>query len=104
MTTEIAADMIGQTVIVRTYSAGVWCGTLAAKSGDEVILSVARRMWRWRASQGISLSGVAAHGLSRDGSRIEIAVDRVWLQAIEIIPVFGDVAASIMEAPDAQAG
>ena len=30
--------MIGAKVIVRTYSAGVWFGELAQKSGNEVIL------------------------------------------------------------------
>ena len=38
---------IGQEVIIRTYSAGVWFGRLKEKAGDEVILTEARRMWRW---------------------------------------------------------
>lgn len=103
MTHDIAADMIDRTVIVRTGTAGVWCGTLAAKSRDEVVLSGARRMWRWKAARSLSLSGVAVHGVNREGSIIPPAVDRVWLLAIEIIPVAGAAAASIMEAPDAEA-
>ena len=39
--------VIGQEVIIRTYSAGVWFGRLKEKSGNEVILTEARRMWRW---------------------------------------------------------
>ena len=35
---------IGQEVIIRTYSAGVWFGRLTETSGKEVILTEARRM------------------------------------------------------------
>ena len=41
---------IGEKVIVRTYSAGVWFGTLDQKAGCEVILKNARRMWKWWAN------------------------------------------------------
>ena len=86
---------IGQEVIVRTYSAGVWFGRLKQKSGDEVILTEARRMWRWWAKESISLSGVALHGINQEKSRIAGAIDSVWLQAIEIIPISGAAAESI---------
>ena len=39
-------SFIGQEVLIRTYAAGVWFGRLKEKSGDEVILTEARRMWR----------------------------------------------------------
>ena len=48
--------MIGKKVIIRTYSAGVWFGTLEQKDRNEVILRNARRMWQWWAKEGISLS------------------------------------------------
>lgn len=38
---------IGKEVIIRTYSAGVWFGVLSQKAGNEVILSKARRMYKW---------------------------------------------------------
>ena len=93
---------IGQEVIVRTYSAGVWFGLLKQKAGNEVILKDARRMWRWWAKESISLSGVALHGIKPDKSRIAGAVDSVWLQAIEIIPVSGKAAESIRTAEEVQ--
>jgi hypothetical protein len=37
--------MIGHKVIIRTYTAGVWYAELSQKSGDEVILKDAYRMW-----------------------------------------------------------
>lgn len=91
---------IGQEVIIRTYSAGVWFGRLKEKSGREVILTEARRMWRWWAKESISLSGVALHGLKQEKSRIAGAVESVWLEAIEIIPVSGKTAESIRTAPE----
>ena len=91
---------IGQEVIIRTYSAGVWFGRLKEKSGNEVILTEARRMWRWWAKESISLSGVALHGIKQENSRIAGAVESVWLQAIEIIPVSGKVAESIRTAEE----
>lgn len=78
--------MVGKKVIIRTYSAGVWFGVLSEKSGNEVILTKARRMWRWWAKQGISLSAVALYGIKQDKSKIVEPVPFVWLEAIEIIP------------------
>ena len=91
---------IGQEVIIRTYSAGVWFGRLKQKSGNEVILTEARRMWRWWAKESISLSGVALYGINQEKSRIPGAVESVWLEAIEIIPVSGKVAESIRTAEE----
>ena len=93
---------IGQEVIIRTYSAGVWFGRLKEKEGDEVILTEARRMWRWWAKKSISLSGVALHGIKQEDSRIAGAVDSVWLQAIEIIPISGTAAESIRTAQETE--
>ena len=46
---ETLNAMIGKKVIVRTYSAGNWFGTLDQKAGNEVILKNARRICsrRW---------------------------------------------------------
>lgn len=95
--------MIGEKVIVRTYAAGVWFGSLEEKAGSEVIISHARRMWAWWAEQSISLSGVARHGIKHENSKIAPAVERVWMEAIEIIPCTSVAISSIEEAPDAQA-
>ena len=91
---------IGKEVIIRTYSAGVWFGVLEQKAGNEVILSKARRMYKWWAKESISLSGVARHGIKQEDSKICGEVDSVWLEAIEIIPVAGNAAESIRTAPE----
>ena len=94
--------VIGKEVIIRTYSAGVWFGRLKEKSGNEVILTEARRMWRWWAKKSISLSGVALYGIKQEDSRIAGAIDTVWLQAIEIIPISGTAAESIRTAQETE--
>ena len=93
---------IGQEVIIRTYSAGVWFGLLKQKAGNEVILKDARRMWRWWSKESISLSGVALYGINQEKSRIAGAVESVWLEAIEIIPVSGKAAESIRTAQETE--
>ena len=93
---------IGQEVIIRTYSAGVWFGRLKEKAGNEVILTEARRMWRWWAKESISLSGVALYGIKQEKSRIPGAVESVWLEAIEIIPISGKAAESIRTAEETE--
>ena len=92
----------GQEVLIRTYAAGVWFGRLKQKAGDEVILTEARRMWRWWAKDSISLSAVALYGINQEKSRIAGAIDSVWLQAIEIIPIAGKSAESIRTAQETE--
>lgn len=94
---------IGKSVIIRTYSAGVWFGTLSQKAGNEVVLTNARRLWRWWAKESISLSGVANFGIIEEKSKIAPAVESVWLEAIEIIPTTEIATKSISGAKDAKA-
>lgn len=95
--------MVGKKCIVRTYSAGVWFGEIAEKFGNEVIVKNARRLWKWWAAEGISLSSVALHGVKHEESRIAEAVPAVWMESIELIPASDKAIASIEGAPNAQA-
>lgn len=95
--------MIGKKCIIRTYSAGVWFGEIEQKSGNEVIVKNARRMWQWWAAKSISLSGVAVYGINQDRSKIAPAVASVWLEAIELIPCTDVAIDSIEGAKDAEA-
>ena len=100
---SINESLIGKKSIIRTYSAGVWFGTVDQKEGDEIILKDARRMWRWWAAESISLSAVAVHGIKRDKSEIAGPVAQVWLQPIEIIPATDAAIESIESARHAKA-
>ena len=85
---NIGEQFIGNYVIIRTYSAGVWCGVLQAKDpgSGQIILTEARRMWRWWAKQSISLSAVSVQGIKENDSKICEPLTAVWLEAIEILP------------------
>ena len=96
-------SMVGKKCVIRTYSAGVWFGEIAEKSSNEVVVKNARRMWKWWAAEGISLSSVALHGISHDQSKIVEPVPIVWLEAIELIPASDKAITSIEGAPNAQA-
>ncbi len=87
--------MVGSYVIVRTYSAGVFAGTLASMNGKEVVLKDARRLWYW--SGAASLSQLAVYGTSNpDQCKFPIAVTQVVLtEAIEILSVTEKAKASI---------
>ncbi|MBE9590027.1 hypothetical protein IM753_03380 [Moraxella sp. K127] len=95
--------MLGKKVIIRTYSAGVWFGELEQKAGTEVIIKNARRMWKWWAKEGISLSACALYGIRHNDSKIVEAVDSVWLEAIEIIPCTDVAINSLESAPHVKA-
>ena len=95
-------SMLGKKCVVRTYSAGVWFGEIVEKSGNEVILKNARRMWYWHAAESISLSAVALHGINQNRSKIVAAVPTVWLEAIELIPASDKAVASIEGAPNVE--
>ena len=96
-------DFLDMDVIIRTYAAGVWFGKLAKKSGKEVILHSARRMWKWKCKEGISLSELAIYEIDREGRRICAPVPMVWLEAIEIIPVLDTAVKSFKGAENASA-
>ncbi|MDR3392479.1 MAG: hypothetical protein P4L77_12180 [Sulfuriferula sp.] len=74
-------------VIVRTYSAGVFAGTLVKREGKEVTLTNARRLWYWAGAA--SLSQLAMEGTSKpEECKFPVAVSSIILtEAIEVIDV-----------------
>ena len=79
-------ELVGTYSIIRTYSAGVWFGKVLRKKENEIILGEARRLYYWQVDGGgISLSEISIHGLT-DNSKVCEAVEKIWLQPIEIIP------------------
>jgi hypothetical protein len=82
-------------VIVRTYSAGVFAGYLESRTGQEVVLRNARRIWYW--SGAASLSQLAVDGTSNPKDcKFPCEVSRVeLLNAIEILDVTSKAEKSI---------
>lgn len=71
-------------VVVRTHSAGVHCGTLESLEGREVVLSSARRLWRWQGAN--TLHEVALRGVAEDYTRLSEPVSSITLtEAIEVL-------------------
>jgi len=91
--------MIGKVCMVRTYSAGVFLGTLKERNGKEVTLTDARRIWYWEGAA--SLSQLATTGTSKPKNcRFPAPVAEVLLtEAIEIIPATEAAIASIAAVP-----
>ena len=71
--------------IVRTYSAGVFYGLVESRTGREVVMRDARRVWYWEGAA--SLSELAVRGTSQpSGCKFPCKVDRVeLLEVIEIL-------------------
>lgn len=74
-------------VMVRTQSAGVFAGYLESRTGNEVVLRNARRIWYW--SGAASLSQLATDGTSNPKDcKFPCEVNRVELiGVIEIIDI-----------------
>ncbi len=85
----------GDYIICRTYSAGVFAGTLVARNGQEVELRNARRLWYWEGAA--SLSQLAVEGVSMPGKcKFPIEVPSVvLLEAIELLEVSDKARSSI---------
>ena len=94
-----STSLLGEYVIIRTFSAGVWAGFLKEKVKNEVYLTEARRLYRWSNIEGISLSGISLNGLKKETSKICAPVPMVWLEAIEIIPCSKLAQQSIINQP-----
>lgn len=89
----------GDYIICRTYSAGVFAGTLESREGREVVLTNARRIWYW--SGAASLSQLAMEGTKDPGNcKFPCPVNRVILtEAIELLEVTPEARKSIEGVP-----
>ncbi len=89
----------GDYIICRTYSAGVFAGTLVSRKGKEVELKNARRLWYWDGAA--SLSQLSQEGVKKpENCKFPCEVPSVVLtEAIELLPVSLAAKKSIMEVP-----
>lgn len=95
---------IGKRCIVRTYASGVFFATIIKQRDRMVEMRNCRRLWSWKAAEGISLSAVAVDGV--DPKKCDFPQPtgaHTVLDALEIIPVTDKSAASIDATPVARA-
>ncbi len=92
--------MIGKTCVVRTYSAGVFLGTVKERNGKEVLLTNARRLWYWDGAA--TLSQLANEGTKKPKNcKFPAPVAEVLLtEVIEIIPATTAAIESIAAVPE----
>lgn len=85
-TTSTYHPFIGKYVIARCYAAGVHAGTIVSVDGDTCVLSNSRRLWSWKAKDGVALSGVAQTGV-QSGCKIDLVNPEIYLTGVcELIP------------------
>ena len=91
--------MKGKYCMVRTYSAGVFAGTIVSLKGKEALLKNARRIWYWKGAA--TLSQLATNGTSNPQScKFPCPVASVMLtEVIEIIPITAAAKKSIAGVP-----
>lgn len=100
---QFVTPHIGKRCIVRTYASGVFCATVVAHDGRMVELRDSRRLWSWKAADGISLSAVATSGVVPEKCRFPQSVPEMTvLDALEIIPASAVALATIDATPVAE--
>lgn len=84
----VKESIVGRFCIARCYSAGVHAGTVLAVDGENVVLSDSVRLWKWKAKDGVALSGVAQFGVVKsDATKIDTANPIIYLTGVcELIP------------------
>ena len=86
-TAKPANPVVGEYCIARCYSAGVHAGEVVSVDGENVILKDSRRLWSWKAQNGIALSGVAQHGVKSSECKIDVVNPMIYLTGVcELIP------------------
>jgi hypothetical protein len=77
---------IGKYCIARCYAAGVHAGEVVSVDGENVALKNSRRLWSWKAKDGVALSGVAQTGV-QSGCKIDVMNPEIYLTGVcELIP------------------
>ena len=77
---------VGKYVIARCYAAGVHAGEVVSVDGENVILKDSRRLWSWKAKDGVALSGVAQNGLESEGKVDTLNPEIALMGVCELIP------------------
>lgn len=78
--------VVGKYCIARCYSAGVHAGVVESVDGENVVLIDSRRLWNWKATEGVALSGVAQTGI-QSGCKIDVENPVIYLTGVcELIP------------------
>ena len=87
-----------QYVIVRSSLAGVFCGTLENKNGTEVVLTNARKIYRWQGAY--TVEDIAVKGLNAEASQITVQVGEIVIDDVcQVLPTTDAAQKILTEAP-----
>lgn len=93
---ELTKEFIGKKVIVRSYDAGVYFGTLKEVDGETVAMANVRNIWRWNGAT--CLSQIANDGI-KDG-RVSQEVGLMILNRVcQILPLEEKAIKNLEEQP-----
>lgn len=93
---ELAKEFIGKKVLVRSYDAGVYFGTLEKVEGETVLMKTVRNIWRWNGAT--CLSQIANDGIQ--GGRVSQEVGSMILNRVcQIIPLGEKAIKNLEEQP-----
>ena len=99
----LVSKHVGNFMIVRTYASGVFFAKLEKHAGRMAELSSVRRLWSFKAAEGISLSAVALNGVDTKKSRFPAIIpEQTVLDCLEFIPVTDKCRKSIESTPVAE--
>lgn len=77
-------EMLGKKVLVRSYDAGVYFGTLAKVEGDVVRMENVRNIWKWEGAS--CLSQIANDGIHA-GKVSPVVSSMVLNRVCQILPL-----------------
>jgi hypothetical protein len=93
---ELAKEFIGKKVLVRSYDAGVYFGTLEKVEGETVLMRTVRNIWRWNGAT--CLSQIANDGIK--GGRVSQEVGSMILNRVcQILPLGENAIKNLEEQP-----
>lgn len=93
---EIAKEFIGKKVLVRSYDAGVYFGTLEEMDGETVKMSNVRNIWHWTGAS--CLSQIANDGIT--GDKVSPVVSFMVINRVcQILPLSDKAIANLESQP-----
>ena len=89
-------EFIGKKVLVRSYYAGVYFGTLVAVEGETCKLENVRNIWHWTGAS--CMSQIANDGIA--GDKVSPVVESMLLNRVcQIIPLTDKAIANLENQP-----
>lgn len=93
---EIAKEFISKKVLVRSYDAGVYFGTLEEIDGETVKMSNVRNIWHWTGAT--CLSQIANDGIT--GDRVSPVVSSMVINRVcQILPLSDNAISNLESQP-----